>query len=75
METVQVIPLIFPVDKLPRVKDCIMYVYLAFIAKLFFIIIIIRPHCSTTYVDAACCYGCSVVCRSVCHNHEPCKNG
>ena len=27
---------------------------------------IIRPHCSTTYVDAACCYRpSSVVCRSV----------
>ena len=32
-----------------------------------FIIIIIRPHCSTTYIDAACCYRpSSVVCLSVC---------
>jgi len=39
-----------------------------------FIIIIIRPHCSTTYVYAACGYrpG-SVVCRSVSHSREPCK--
>jgi len=41
---------------------------------------IIRPHRSTMYIDATCCYRCSsVVCqsvgRSVCHNHEPCQNG
>jgi len=34
------------------------------------------PHRSTTYVDAAYCYQpSSVVCRSVCHTNEPCKNG
>ena len=28
------------------------------------------------YVDVACCYRpSSMVCRSVCHNSEPCKNG
>jgi len=37
---------------------------------------IIRPHRSTTYVDAAYCYQLSsVVCRSVFHTSEPCKNG
>ena len=37
---------------------------------------IIRPHRSTTYVDAAYCYRpSSVVCRSVCHSSESCKNG
>ena len=37
--------------------------------------IIIRPHRSTTYVDAACCYRpSSVVCLSVCHTSEPCRN-
>jgi len=37
--------------------------------------IIIRPHRSTTYEDAAYCYRpSSVVCRSVCHTSEPCKN-
>jgi len=37
---------------------------------------IIRPHRSTTYVDAAYSYRLSsVVCRSVCHSSEPCKNG
>jgi len=40
------------------------------------IIIIIRPHRSTTYVDAAYCYRpSSVACWSVCHTSEPCKNG
>jgi len=35
----------------------------------FFDIIIIRPHCSTTYVDAAYCYQLSsVVCRSFCQS-------
>ena len=39
-------------------------------------IVIIRPHCSTTYVDAVYSYPPSgVVCRSVCHTSEPCKNG
>ena len=38
-------------------------------------VVIIRPHRSTTYVDAAYCYRLSsVVCRSVCHTSEPCKN-
>ena len=37
---------------------------------------VIRPLGSTTYVDAACSYRpSSVVCRSVCHTSEPCKNG
>jgi len=39
---------------------------------------IIRPHCSTTYVlvDAVYCFRpSSVICRSVCHSSEPCKNG
>ena len=36
---------------------------------------IIRPHRSTTYVDAAYSYRpSSVVCRSVCRTSEPCKN-
>jgi len=41
----------------------------------------IRPDCSTTYVDVEYCYRpsrvvCrSVVCRSVCHTSQPCKNG
>jgi len=38
----------------------------------------IRPHRSTTYVDAAYCYRlssvvCLSVCLSVCHSSEPCK--
>jgi len=37
--------------------------------------IIFRPHCRTVYVDAAYCYiPNSVICRSVCHSSEPCKN-
>jgi len=37
--------------------------------------IIIRLHRSTTYVDVAYPYRpSSVVCRSVCHTSEPCKN-
>jgi len=37
---------------------------------------IIRPPRSTKYVDAAYSYRpSSVVCRSVCHTSEPCKNG
>jgi len=35
-------------------------------------IIIIGPHRSTTYVDAACCHRqSSVVCLSVCYSSEP----
>ena len=35
---------------------------------------IINLHRTTTYVDVAYCYRwSSVVCRSVCHNGEPCK--
>jgi len=45
-----------------------------------YLLIIITPHRSTTYVYAAYCYRpSSVVCRSVClsacHTSEPCKNG
>jgi len=37
---------------------------------------IFMPHRSTMYVDAAYCYRpSSVVCLSVCHTSEPCKNG
>jgi len=41
---------------------------------------VVRPHRTTTDVDAACCYRpssvvCRSVCRSVCHTSEPCKNG
>ena len=37
-----------------------------------YLVIIVRPHHSTTYVDAACCYRpSSVICRSVCHDHHP----
>jgi len=37
--------------------------------------IIFRPHCRTVYVDAAYCYiPNNVVCRSVYHSSEPCKN-
>jgi len=44
------------------------------------VIIIIRPHRSTTYVDAAYCYWpssvvCHSVCLSVCLTSETCKNG
>jgi len=43
-------------------------------------LVIIRPHRSTTYVDAAYCYRpssvvCSSICQSVCHSSEPCRNG
>ena len=38
--------------------------------------VIVRPHRSTAYVDVAYSYRpSSVVCRSVCHASEPCKNG
>ena len=41
---------------------------------------VVRPHRSTTYVDAAYSYRpssvvCLSVCLSVCHTSEPCKNG
>ena len=37
--------------------------------------VVVRPHRLTTYLDAADCYRpSSVVCRSVCHDREPCKN-
>jgi len=44
-----------------------------------FLLHITRPHCSTTYVDAAYCYrSSSMVCLladlSACHSSEPCKN-
>jgi len=39
------------------------------------ILCLIRPHRSTTYVDVAYSYRpSSMVCRSVCHVSEPCKN-
>jgi len=46
---------------------------------LLFIIIIIRPQNSTTYVELNYCYRrssvvCLSLCRSVCHDREPCKN-
>jgi len=38
--------------------------------------VFLRPRRSTAYVDVAYCYRpSSVVCRSVCHTSEPCKNG
>ena len=40
-----------------------------------YIIIIIRPHRSTTYVDAAISTDRVPVCLSVCHTSEYCKNG
>jgi len=37
---------------------------------------VVRPHRSTTYVNAAYCYRLSsVVYRCVCHSSEPCKTG
>jgi len=43
--------------------------------KLLWPLVVIRPHRSTTCVDAACCYRwSSVVCRSVSHDCEPSKN-
>jgi len=37
---------------------------------------LVRPHRNTTYVDAAYSHRpSSVVCLSVCHTSEPCKNG
>jgi len=39
-------------------------------------LVFIRPHRSTTYVDVAYRYRpSSMVCRSVYHRSEPCKNG
>jgi len=42
------------------------------------IIVIIKPHRNTTYIDVAHCYRpssvvCRSVCRSVCHTSESCK--
>jgi len=34
----------------------------------------VTTHRSTTYVDAAYCYRRTMVCRSVCHDREHCKN-
>jgi len=40
-----------------------------------FLVVVIRPHRSPTYVGAACCYRqSSVVCQSVCRDRESCKN-
>jgi len=41
------------------------------------LLVIIRPQRSTTYVDVAYCYrrSSASVCRSACHDREPCKNG
>jgi len=48
------------------------------------VVVVVRPHRSTTYVDAAYFYRpssvvcrsvCRSVCLSVCHTSEPCKNG
>jgi len=40
------------------------------------IVVVIWPHRSTTYVYASYCYRpSSVVCRSVGHTSDPCKNG
>jgi len=48
-----------------RLSQCINYVYSHSITRL---------HCSTVYIDAAYCYRPSImICRSVCHSHEPCK--
>jgi len=45
-------------------------------------VVIIRPHHRTTYmyVNVAYCYRpssvvCRLVCQSICHSSEPCKNG
>ena len=49
---------------------------LSLIRHILYFSAIIRPHRSTTYIDAAYSYRpSSVVCRSVCHTSEPCKNG
>ena len=59
------------VDK-SAVFDCLVpcddeSIQTSLIVKICYGIITIRPHCSTTYVDAAYCYRpSSVVCRSVC---------
>jgi len=51
-------------------------VIIIFLSFFIFYFIMIRPHRSITYVDAAFCYRpSSVVCRSVCHTNEPCKKG
>jgi len=47
------------------------------------VVVIVRPHRNTTYVDAVYCYRLSSVvclsvgvsvCQLVCHTSEPCKN-
>jgi len=44
--------------------------------KLLWSLVVVTTHRSITYVDAAYCYRPSnVVCQSVCHTGEPCKNG
>jgi len=44
------------------------------VVKLLCPLVIVRPHSSTTYVDAAYCFG-RYVCLSVCYSSEPCING
>jgi len=64
----------FPLCRIIRLKRCILHVINAghYAMKRR----IIRPHRSTTYVDAVYCYRpSSVVCRSVRHTSDPCKNG
>jgi len=36
---------------------------------------VFRLHRSSTYIDATYCYRCGIICRSICHAREPCKNG
>ena len=55
-------------------NQAIMVLFLMIVA------IIFKPHRSTTYIGAACCYRqCSMVClsvgRSVCHHRALCTNG
>ena len=54
--------------------------YMLVLARCLVVVIVVTPHCSTTYVDAAYCYRwssvvCRSVCWSVCHGRESCKNG
>ena len=54
--------------------------HVAMVCTTFYPFYFIRPHRSTTYVDAANSYRpssvvCRSVCLSVCHTSEPCKNG
>ena len=37
-------------------------------------VVIFSTHRNAQRKDAACCYACSVVCLSVCHDREPYKN-